>query len=63
MTSTIDLNHLRRGARYDAITAGGSARGEYLGIETAFGDWSILLRHSRGTTSIAVDDLSSITPV
>ena len=60
MTTTIDLNHLRLGTTYDAVTSRGLARGEYLGIETGHGEWSILLRHAGGTTSIAVDDLSAV---
>lgn len=62
MTTPIDLNHLRLGATYAAVTRHGRAWGEYLGIETAHGDWSILLRRAGRTASIAVDDLDSITP-
>ena len=47
-----DLNHLRRGVTYRAVTATGHATGEYLGVETAHGVWSILLHHDRGTESI-----------
>jgi hypothetical protein len=55
-----DLNHLRWGVRYRAVTATGHATGEYLGIETAHGVWSILLRHERGTESIPVLRIESI---
>ena len=47
-----ELNHLRWGATYRAVTATGYATGEYLGVETAHGVWSILLHHDRGTESI-----------
>jgi hypothetical protein len=62
MTTTIDLNHLRLGSTYDAVTSRGLARGEYLGIETSHGEWAILLRNAGGTTSIGVADLSAVTP-
>ena len=47
-----DLNHLRWGVTYRAVTATGNATGEYLGVETAHGVRSILLHHDRGTESI-----------
>jgi hypothetical protein len=59
--TTIDLNHLRRGAVYLAHTDSVSTEGEYLGIETAHGDRAILLRHSAGTASLAVTALTAIT--
>ena len=51
-THNPDLNHLRCGVTYRAVTAKGHATGEYLGVETTHGVWSILLRHDRGTESI-----------
>ena len=39
------------------LTAAGATRGEYLGIESAHDDRSILLRNAAGTESIAVADL------
>ena len=47
-----DFNHLKRGETYRAVTATVSATGEYLGVETTHGVWSILLRHDLGTESI-----------
>lgn len=58
-----DLNRLRRGSTYRAVTRQGSTTGEYLGMETAHGDRAVLLRHGRGTASIAVDTLTSIAAV
>jgi hypothetical protein len=57
-----NLNNLRRGASYRATTSSGSAAGQYLGMETPHGDRSILLRNSRGTTSIALSDITSLYP-
>ncbi len=57
-----DLIHLTRGAHYTATTAAGSIRGEYLGIETPHGDWSILLRGTAGVESIAIETLTAIHP-
>jgi hypothetical protein len=56
------INELRRGQTYLATTRHRTAIGEYLGIETAHGDRAILLRHTSGTESIEVDDLTSIQP-
>ena len=55
-----NLNHLRRGESYHARTAHGTATGEYLGMESMFGDRAILLRHPAGTASIQVSDIESI---
>ncbi len=57
-----NLNSLRRGTNYRATTSGGSAAGQYLGMETPHGDRSILLRNSKGTASIALSDITSIYP-
>lgn len=57
-----DLNHLRRGATYRATTRARSTAGEYLGMETPYGDRSILLRHRTGTESIALSDITSLHP-
>ena len=58
-----DMNHLRRGTHYTATTAGGSATGEYLGMESVYGDRAILLRHPDGTASIDLRDVESILPL
>lgn len=58
-----DLNHLERGKVYFATTRYGTAVGEYLGMETPFGDRSILLRDAGGTASIATRDVTSILPL
>ena len=55
-----DLNHLRRGVTYRAVTATGDATGQYLGVETAHGVWSILLHHDDGTESIPFSRIESI---
>jgi hypothetical protein len=59
-TAHPDLNHLRWGVTYRAVTATGNATGEYLGVETTHGVWSILLRHDRGTESIPFSRIESI---
>jgi hypothetical protein len=55
-----DLNRLRWGVTYRAVTATGHATGEYLGVETTHGVWSILLRHDRGTESIPLSRIEAI---
>lgn len=57
-----NLNHLRRGVTYRATTAGGTAVGEYLGMETPHGERAILLRDVGGTHSIALCDVTCIQP-
>jgi hypothetical protein len=37
--------------------------GEYLGMESPYGDRAILLRHTTGTTSIALAQVTSIQAV
>ena len=59
-TSIRTINHLRRGETYRATTAHGVAVGEYLGIESPYGDRAILLRHRAGTESIALSEVTSI---
>ena len=59
--ATIDINHLRVGATYQATTRSGrTATGEYLGIEVAHDDWMIILRNRAGAESIRVNVLASI---
>lgn len=55
-----NFNHLRRGDTYRATTPGGTAVGEYLGMEELYGDRAILLRHAAGTDSIYQRDVVSI---
>ncbi len=55
-----ELNLLRCGSTYRAVTATGHATGEYLGVETTHGVWSILLRNERGTDSIPFLRIESI---
>jgi hypothetical protein len=59
-TAPTDLNRLERGMTYRAVTATVNATGEYLGVETTHGVWSILLRHDRGTESIPMFRIKSI---
>jgi hypothetical protein len=58
--ATIELNHLRLGATYRAVTPHGAAVGEYLGLESPHGDAAILLRHRAGTDSIPLDEVTTI---
>lgn len=62
MTALHNMNDVRlqRGSTYQATTLGGTAVGEYLGMESPHGDLAILLRHSGGTHSIEVTDVTSI---
>jgi hypothetical protein len=55
-----NFNHLRRGGTYRATTPGGTAVGEYLGMEALYGDRAVLLRHAAGTDSIYQRDVISI---
>ncbi len=50
-------NDLVRGDVYRATTVDGSTIGEYLGVETTYGEMAILLRRRGRTTSV---DLSTI---
>ena len=59
-TNQTNLNHLRRGGTYLATTAAGTTVGEYLGMEAAYGERSVLLRNERGTASIYRNDILSI---
>jgi hypothetical protein len=56
----MNLNHLRRGGIYRAITSAGVTVGEYLGIEAFYGEHSVLLRGNTGTRSIPRSELVSI---
>lgn len=61
-TAANDLNRLRRGHTYRAVTrAGNITIGEYLGIEVAYDVWCILLRTEVGTDSIPTCDVDYIT--
>jgi len=55
-----NLNHLRLGSTYRATTTAGTTAGEYLGMETPYGDRSILLRSGAGTASIPLSDLTGL---
>ena len=59
----IGLNHLRRGTSYLAVTHGGAAAGEYLGMESGHGERAILLRGPVGTVSILLQTITSIRTV
>lgn len=58
--ASASFNHLRRGVTYRATTPGGTAVGEYLGMEALYGDRAILLRHATGTESIYRRDVVTI---
>lgn len=53
---------LRVGHSYVAGTTGQCIEGEYLGLETLYGDRSILLRHAGGTASIPIRRVQSLRP-
>lgn len=55
-----NINQLQRGATYRATTRLGTTNGRFLGMETPYGDRSILLWSQTGTASIALDDITSI---
>ena len=57
-----NLNNLHLGSIYRATTRHRTTAGEYLGMETPYGDRSILLRHRTGTESIALSDITSLRP-
>ena len=57
----LTISELRRGALYRAATSRRIAVGEYLGIETSWGDRSILLRTTSGTSTVSVDRIRSLT--
>lgn len=60
LPSLTKLNHLKYGDTYRAITTAGSTTGEYLGVETTRGVWSVLLRDRRGTESIPITQIESV---
>lgn len=60
MTMQPNLNLLRRGAVYCATTTRGTSTGEYLGIETPYGEWAILLRTDGETSSIPVAHITEV---
>lgn len=59
-----DITSLRHGRLYRAETCDGRvAEGEYLGIEVSYDDWAIMLRGEAGTASLALDHLTSVSPL
>ena len=54
------FNDLQPGHIYHATTTRGIATGEYLGMETRYGDWALLLRDGSATTSVALTDVTAI---
>jgi hypothetical protein len=57
-----NINQLQRGATYRATTRAGTTNGRFLGMETPYGDRSILLSGRAGTASISLADITSISP-
>jgi hypothetical protein len=57
-----NINQLQRGATYRATTRRGTTNGRFLGMETPYGDRSILLWSRAGTASISLSDITSICP-
>ena len=60
LSTSTDLNTLRRKAHYRAITDYGVVMGQYLGMEAPYGDKAILLRHASGTSSVPITSLLAI---
>lgn len=58
--ASTNLNYLRRGTTYRVTTRHSAVIGEFMGMETPHGDRAVLLRHTTGTDSIALSDLTSI---
>lgn len=54
------FNHLRIGGTFRVTTATATTIGEYLGMETPYGDRAILIRHCTGTESIPLWQVTSI---
>ena len=54
------LNQLLQGVTYLATTRHRMVVGEYLGMESPYGNRAILLRDTTGTTSIALAQVTSI---
>ena len=59
-TALQDFNHLRRGLTYLATTCCSRSVGEYLGMETTYGDRAILLRSTTGIESISLGRVTSV---
>lgn len=57
---TWKFNDLQHGVSYVATTERGEMSGEYLGMETRYGDWAILLREGPSTTSVALTEITAI---
>jgi hypothetical protein len=57
-----NINQLQRGATYRATTRLGTTNGRFLGMETPYGDRSILLSSRAGTASISLAEITSICP-
>jgi hypothetical protein len=55
-----NINQLQRGATYRATTSLGTTNGRFLGLETPYGERSILLWSRAGTASISLSDITSI---
>jgi hypothetical protein len=49
-----------RGSTYRVATPTRDTTGEYLGVETGHGVWSILLRHAHGIDSIPYSQIRSV---
>ena len=61
LSTSTDLNRLRRSSYYNAVTDRGIVAGQYLGMEAPHGDKAILLRHASGTCSVPLASLLAIT--
>ena len=60
MKHKVNLNHLRRGGVYRAVTTDGFTLGEYLGVEAIYGERAVMLRSQTGTASLLRGDILSI---
>jgi hypothetical protein len=59
----LTITELRRGDVYRAATQRRIEVGEYLGIETTWGDRAILLKTGSGTSSVLLSRILSLTSV
>jgi len=57
----LTITELRRGDVYCATTQRRTEVGEFLGVETTWGDRAILLRNGTGTSSVLLSRILSLT--
>ena len=60
IAANLTVTQLRLGGIYRAVTRNRTEIGEYLGLETSWGDRAILLRTAGGTSSVLVDRIERL---